>query len=252
MIWRRLRPYTLLAAVVAVAATGYLIRAAGVVRERLEAAGVPDCRDPNVCYPQGAALDAIAGIHLVAALTPALIGLILGAALLMRPIGAGPAARGAGPVARGIDPAARGIDPVARGIGPVALAAGAVCTGIVAVTHRLVSAPYTVIANDTYELAELTHLNHPAFMVAVTALIIAVAAAVRGGAFTGWSVAPAAVLGGVVVACLLATDLTGIGAPPESFTDDYAVADGFGWAAAGWLTLVTAALTRRRPARALA
>ncbi|GAA1513954.1 hypothetical protein GCM10009827_030760 [Dactylosporangium maewongense] len=161
---RLLRPYLVAAAVVSAVATGYVWFAAGTVQRQLDQAGVPRCGDPNDCYPHGAALDAVLGMELVAAFVPALPGLVLGAALLARRPGGDP-------------PAERGRWVLVRS-GWV-LGAGLICCGAVGVAHRSVATRYTALADDTYELLQLLHLNNAAYMVAQT-LVVAAFAGVAG------------------------------------------------------------------------
>ncbi|MEV4133348.1 hypothetical protein AB0J72_14410 [Dactylosporangium sp. NPDC049742] len=169
MMWvalRVLRPYLVGAVVVSAVAAGYVWFAAGVVQRQLDRAGVPGCGDPNECYPHGAALDAVLGMEVVAEFVPGLLGLVLGAALL---------ARGGG----GDPPAERGRWVLVRS-GWV-LAAGLICCGAVAAAHRSVATRYTVLADDTYELLQLLHLNNAAYMVAQTLVIAAFAGVVGLG-----------------------------------------------------------------------
>jgi ABC-type transport system involved in multi-copper enzyme maturation permease subunit len=237
MTWlalRLLRPYLMVAGLIAAAATGYLLSAAGVIQRHLDEAGLPDCRDPNLCWPGGDAMQAIFGIQLVAAFVPPLIGLVLGVALFARE--------------REEDTAAFALtQSTPRGRWVLiklgwALTAGMAGTAVVAVTHRLLTAPYTVIANDNYELIELLHLNHPGYMTAQTAALIAIAA--LAGLRTGrtlstlvltaaaWPVTLISTFIGVNLLAAPIEALTG-DAPPAgggSFADDYTLADTFGWA----------------------
>jgi hypothetical protein len=170
MIRRALRPSLVLAAGVAAAATGYLFHAAGVVQRQLDDAGMPNCMNPNDCYPHGAAMDAVFRMELIAACVPALLGVILGVPLFARRSVADPATSvESGPARR-----QRGV-LVTLGY---TLAVGLLCTAPVATTYRLVAARYTVLANDTYELLELLHFNNVAFMMAVTATLTALAGVV--------------------------------------------------------------------------
>ncbi|MFI5491384.1 ABC transporter permease subunit [Actinoplanes sp. NPDC051859] len=170
MTWlalRLLRPYLIVAATLAAAATAYLVHAAGVVRRQLDAAGLPDCVDPNYCYPQGAALDAVLGMELTAAFVPPLIALILGVALFARE-------RESGTTAFVLTQSVSRRRWVLTKLG-WALAAAVTCTGTVALVFRLVATRYTAIASDTYELLQLLHLNNAAYMVAQSALLVALA-----------------------------------------------------------------------------
>jgi len=249
MTWlalRLLRPYLMVAGLIAAAATGYLLFAAGVIQRYLDDAGVPDCRDPNLCWPGGDAMQAIFGIQLVAAFVPPLIGLVLGVALFARE--------------REEDTAAFALtQSTPRGRWVLiklgwALAAGVTGTAVVAVTHRLFTAPYTVIANDNYELIELLHLNHPGYMTAQTATLIAIAA--LAGLRTGrtlptlvltavaWPVTLISAFIGVNLLAAPIVALTG-DAPPAgggSFANDYALADTFGWAGTAVLALAVLGL----------
>ncbi|GAA1607462.1 hypothetical protein [Actinoplanes couchii] len=193
--------FLIAAGVVSGVATGYLLYAASVVQGQLDAVGLPDCRDPNLCWPSGAAMDALQGAHLVAGLVPLLIGVLLGATRS----------------------------------GGWALGAGVAATGVVAVTHRLVTAPYTVIANDYFETTELLHLNHPGFMVAVTALVIA--------AFGQRPSRGSLILAGLVAAVAVGATLVNPAGGP--FAGDYRLADGVGWTLTVLLGLLAAALVQR-------
>ena len=231
-----------LATLVAVASVAYIVVASLVIQRQLDAAGVPNCLDPNVCYPQGAAMDAVFRMELNAAFAPPLIGLLLVVALAKRWSNAS--------------------------LG-VALVAGMVLTGAVALTHRLVGARYTVLANDTYELLQMLHLNHPGFMVTLTLVITALGGvfALRTGrvlptlalSVAGWPVALIVAYLGVGVLALPIAALaavTGAGdssqAVPGDFSSDIGFADGFGYAASVVLILFCAGLVRsarRRNAR---
>jgi hypothetical protein len=261
MTWltlRLLRPYLVVAGLVTAAATGYLLAAAGTVQRHLDEAGLPDCRDPNLCWPEGDAMQAIFGSQLIAALVPPLIGVILGVALFARE--------------REEDTAAFALtQSTPRGRWVLtklgwALTAGVVGTGIVAVTHRVFTAPYTVLANDNYELIELLHLNHPGYMTAQTAVLIAIAGLVglRTGrtlptlvlTAAGWPLALIVAFLGVNLLARPLQALTGEAAPAAggSFEDDYALADAFGWAATVLLALGVTGLVllaRRVGARAI-
>lgn len=224
--FRALRLPLLVAGVLAAAAVGYVVAASTVVQRQLDAAGEPGCLDPNVCYPQGAALDAVLGMELTAAFVPALIGLVLGVPLLRR----GAASLG------------------------VALSAGAVLTGAVALAYRLVGARYTVLANDTYEGLQLLHLNHPAFMVALSLVLVALGAVcgLRTGrvlptlalTVAGWPLALITAYGGVGL--VAGVWVAVFGEPPASeggsFADDIGLFDGVGYAAAAILALCVAGL----------
>jgi ABC-type transport system involved in multi-copper enzyme maturation permease subunit len=167
MTWlalRLLRPYLMVTAAVAAAATAYTFHGASVVQRQLNEAGVPDCLDPNVCYPHGAALNAVLGMELVAAFVPALLGLILGVALFARE-------REEDTVAFVLTQSISRRRWVLTKFG-WALAAGLASSASVALAHRLVATRYTVLASDTYELLQLLHLNNIAYMVAQTAVVI--------------------------------------------------------------------------------
>ncbi|MFI5960511.1 hypothetical protein [Cryptosporangium sp. NPDC051539] len=218
----------------------YIVRASAVVQNQLDAAGVPDCLDPNVCYPHGSALDAVFGMELVAATVPALIGLVLGVPLVRRRSSLVASLAGA-------------------------LVAGVVLTGAVALTHRLLGARYTVLANDTYELLQMLHLNNVGFMVMLTAAITALAAVfgLTTGrlvptvvlSVVGW---PCAVIVGYLGVGLLSIPLLafgssdGSGSGSGSFADDIGFADGVGYTAGAVLAVGVAALVllaRRRTPR---
>lgn len=168
MTWlalRLMRPYLVTAAAVAGAATAYLWHAAGVVQRQLDAAGVPGCHDPNVCYPHGSALNAVFGMELVAAFVPPALGLLLGVALFARE-------RADDTVAFVLVQAISRSRWVFVKAGWT-LAAAVTCSGLVALTHRLLATRYTVLANDTYELLQLLHLNNAAYMVAQAVVLTA-------------------------------------------------------------------------------
>jgi ABC-type transport system involved in multi-copper enzyme maturation permease subunit len=172
MTWlalRLLRPYLIAAASVTAAATAYVRHAAGVVQHQLDRSGTPGCADPNVCYPHGAALDAVLGMELCAAFVPALLGLILGVALFARE-------REDDTIAFALTQSISRRRWVLTKFG-WALAAGAVCSAAVAVTHRLVAMRYTALASDTYEMLQLLHLNNIAYMMAQTLIVIALGGA---------------------------------------------------------------------------
>ncbi|WP_035853384.1 hypothetical protein [Cryptosporangium arvum] len=225
------------ATLVAAASTAYVLFASAAVQRQLDAAGVPGCLDPNVCYPHGAALGAVHGIEITAALTPALIGLVLAAGLL----------RHAAPLG-------------------VALLAGTVLTGVVATVHRLVGARYTVLASDTYEGWQLLHLNHPGFMIMVTLVVTAVGA-VAGARATPvprgrWPLALAGTYAVFALAGVLAWPVAGLfgadgGRPAGPFAADIGLFDGLGYVAGALLAgllavLVSAARRERGPAPAAA
>lgn len=222
---RQLRPPVLAAAAVTAASTAVVLTAAGVVRRWLDARGTPGCLDPNVCYPAGSALDAVLAMELTAAFVPALLGLILGVPLATR----------AGNRPRAV---------------AVALGAGLLCSAVVAVTHRLVATRYTLLANDTYELLQLPHLNNVALMVAQTALVVAIAA-VLAPACEGRPVRAALLTAalwpfGLVTACgavALLSPVLGLWhpapspAPSGDFTADVGLADPLAYTAAGILAV---------------
>jgi hypothetical protein len=140
MTWlalRLLRPYLVIAAAVAAAATGYLLVAATVVQRQLDRAGRPDCVDPNDCYPHGAALNAVLGMELCAAFVPPLLGLILGVALFARE-------REEDTVAFALTQSISRRRWVRTKFG-WALVAALTCSLSVALTHRLVATRYTVL-----------------------------------------------------------------------------------------------------------
>jgi hypothetical protein len=171
MTWltlRLLRPYLMATVTVTAAATGYLWYAAGVVRRQLAADGVPNCLDPTICYPYGEALNAVLGMELIAAFVPPLLGLILGVAVFAPD-------REQGTVAFTLTQSVPH-DRWVRTKLSWALAAGLICSATVAVTHRTIGTRYTVLANDTYELLQLLHLNNAGFMMAQTVLLVALGA----------------------------------------------------------------------------
>jgi hypothetical protein len=236
-----LRRYVITTAGIAAAATGALFYAAHVVQRELDRAGLPGCLDPNVCYPHGSAMRAVQGMELVAAFVPALIGLILGFGVLTG--------------------ALKG-ERVTKLFG-WALLAGLICAAAVALAYRLVDARYTILANDTYELLEMLHLNNVAFMLAQTALLTAVIPAL--GLPTGRRVL-AGVLAVVVwplgIMCafagvsLLSYPLVALFGsvsrePSGRFTDDITMADPLAYAATGVLAIMVALLVLlvRRTAR---
>lgn len=178
MTWltlRLLRPYLVVAAVITVAATAVIGHGAAVVRRQLVGTGRPDCLDPNDCYPQGAALDAVLRMELVAAFVPALLGLVLGVALFSRE-------REEDTVAFVLTQSVPRRRWVLTKFG-WALAAGLLCATVVGTVHRLVATRYTVLANDTYEMLQLLHLNNVAYMAAQTATVVTFAGLV--GLVTG-------------------------------------------------------------------
>ncbi|GAA0807507.1 hypothetical protein [Spirilliplanes yamanashiensis] len=235
MTWlalRLLRPYLLVAAAVTAACLGYVGYAAGVVQGGLDAAEVPGCLDPNVCYPQGAALDAVLGLELVAAFAPALLGLILG-------VGTFAPAREQDTEAFVLTQSVSRRRWVLTTFG-WALAAAVLCAGSVAAAHRLVATRYTVLANDTYELLQLLHVNSPGFMTAQAVVAVTLAGLVGLG--TGRTLrtlvataagTPFAVMAASLVAALLLYPLTLLTGAPEpgggSFTDDISALDPFGY-----------------------
>ncbi|MFB9451497.1 ABC transporter permease subunit [Dactylosporangium vinaceum] len=168
MTWlavRLLRPYLIGAAALGALLTTVILAAAATVQDRLDALGRPDCLNPNLCYQAGTP---VLLMQLTAAFGPALIGLLLGV-----PLFAGE---------RADDTIAFALtQSVPRGrwvLGKfgVALCASVLVTGVVATVYRLVAARYTVLANDTYELLDLFHLNNIAFMVMRAVLTLSVAA----------------------------------------------------------------------------
>jgi hypothetical protein len=263
MTWlalRLLRPYLLVAATVAAAATAYVLHAAGVVQRQLDGAGVPDCLDPNLCYPNGGALNAVLGMELVAAFVPPLLGLILGVALFARE-------REEDTIAFVLTQSVPRERWVLTKLG-CALAAGIACAGSVATAHRLVGIRYTVLANDTYELLQLLHLNNVAYMVGQTAVLIALAGVL--GLVTGRTL-PTLVLsviggpfvmmaaGGIAVLLFYPLGvLTGGTDPaddstPGTFADDMTAMDPFAYLAGAVLgagVVALALLARRAGIRA--
>jgi ABC-type transport system involved in multi-copper enzyme maturation permease subunit len=170
MTWlalRLLRPYLLVAAALTAATCGYIFYAAMVVQRQLDRAGMPDCLDANACYPHGPALEAVLGMELCAAFTPPLLGLILGVALFARE-------REEDTIAFALTQSVSRRRWVFTKFG-YALAAALTCSTSVATAHRLIATRYTVLANDTYEMLQLLHLNNIAYMVAQTAVITALA-----------------------------------------------------------------------------
>lgn len=168
MTWltlRLLRPYLIAALTLTAAATAYLLHAAGVVQRQLDAVGMPDCRDPNLCYPHDGALNAVLGMELIAAFLPPLLGLILGVAVFAPE-------REQGTVDFALTQSVPRTRWVRTKLG-WALAAGLVCAVPVAAVHRFSSVRYTVLANDTYELLQVFHLENVGFMVAQTVLLVA-------------------------------------------------------------------------------
>jgi ABC-type transport system involved in multi-copper enzyme maturation permease subunit len=171
MTWlalRLLRPYLVVAGIVTALATGYLLYAARVVQDQLDLAGTPDCLDPNLCYPHSAALDAVLGMELVAAFVPPLIALIIGVPLFARE-------REDETAGFVLTQSVSRQRWVLTKLG-WALTFGVVCSTIVGATHRLIGARYTVLANDTYEMLQMLHLNNIAFKATLTAVLISLAA----------------------------------------------------------------------------
>jgi ABC-type transport system involved in multi-copper enzyme maturation permease subunit len=172
---RLLRPYLFVAAAITVTATAYIWYGAGVVQRQLDAAGKPGCLNPNLCYPRGSALDAVFGMELIAAFVPSLLGLVIGVALFSRE-------HEEGTVAFVLAQSVSRRRWVITKFG-WALAAGLLCATVVATAHRLVATRYTLLANDTYELLQMLHLNNIAYMTAQTATVVAFAGLV--GLMTG-------------------------------------------------------------------
>jgi hypothetical protein len=193
---------------------------------------MPGCVDPNACYPSGPAMDAVLAMQLVAAFSPAVIGLILGVPVLARE-------RAEDTVAFALTQSVSAARWAVTRTG-VALAGAAVAAGAVGGVFRGVGARYTILANDTYELLELLHLNHPALMVARALLTVAVAGVL--GLATG-SPARTAVLSvcawpfGLIASCggVALIPFTGVigGAPDadQGWRGDISFADPFAWAA---------------------
>jgi hypothetical protein len=254
MTWlalRLLRPSLTVAAVLAAAATAYIFHAADTVQDQLDARGVPDCWDPNVCYPSGAAMTAVLGMELIAAFVPALLGLILGVPLFARE-------REDDTIAFVLTQSGSRRRWVLTKLS-CALAAGLLCCAAVATTHRLVGTRYTVLANDTYEGLQLLHLNHIGFMVMLTATLTALAGVV--GLSTGRTLrtlvlsvvgGPFAIAAGGGAAALLLLPvamLTGRTDPTTAadstandFRGDISVADGLGYMMTGGLVVLVAVL----------
>lgn len=221
MTWlalRLLRPFLITAAALAAAATAVTLHGAAVVRARSG-----DCVDPNLCYPHGPALDAVLRMELVAACVPPLVGLILGVALFARD-------RENDTVAFVLTQSISRRRWVSTMFG-WALGGGLACTSLVAVTHRLVATRYTVLANDTYEGLQLLHLNNIAFMLAWTALPIALGGVIglaHGRVLPTLVLTvlstPLALLSTACVAGLLLSGVTLVlgstDEPPGSFVDD--------------------------------
>lgn len=245
---RLLRPYLAIAAVVTAAASTYILYGSGVVKQQLVDAGVPDCLDPNVCYPHGGAMDAVFGMELVAAFVPSLIGLVLGVGLFAPE-------REHDTIAFVLTQSSSRGRWVLTKFG-WALAAGLACTGTVATLHRLVATRYTVLANDTYEMLQLLHLNNVGYMAAQTLLLIAfggvvglsqgrilptLALSVLGGPFVFLGTTCLAVSVAYPLALL-------IGDPqPKSdtthpFTDDISAMDPFGYLVSGVAGVVVVVL----------
>jgi hypothetical protein len=253
MTWlalRLLRPSLAVAATLAAAATAYIFHAAGTVQDQLDARGVPDCLDPNVCYPSGAAMNAVLGMELIAAFVPALLGLILGVPLFARE-------REEDTIAFALTQSTSRRRWVLTKLS-CALAAGLICSAAVATTHRLVGARYTLLANDTYEGLQLLHLNHIGFMVMLTLTLTALAGVV--GLSTGRTLrtlvlsvvgGPFAVAaaGGAAALLLLPVGLLTGGTNPAAtegttgdFTGDISFMDGFGYLMTGGLIGLVALL----------
>jgi hypothetical protein len=170
MTWlalRLLRPYLVVAASIAAATTAYIFHAVAVVQLQLDRSGRPGCVDPNDCYPHGSALHAVLGLELCAAFVPPLLGLILGVPLFARE-------REDDTIAFVLTQSVSRRRWILTKFG-WALAAGLTCSAAVAVTYRLVATRYTALASDTYELLQLLHLNNAAYMIAQTAVLVALA-----------------------------------------------------------------------------
>ncbi|MEV6595616.1 hypothetical protein AB0M36_02005 [Actinoplanes sp. NPDC051346] len=255
MTWlalRLLRPYLIVAVTVTAAATAYVLYGATVVQGQLDAAGMPDCLDPNFCYPAGAALDAVFGMELVAAFVPPLLGLVLGVALFARE-------REHNTIAFALTQSVSRRRWVYVKFG-WALAAGLACTATVASAHRLVATRYTVLANDTYELLYPLHLNNIGYMVAQTLLLVALAGVV--GLSTGRTLqtlvlsaltGPVAwlVTAGVSVLCMYAVFLLTGGTDTTTgdggFADDISMMDPFAYLVGAVAIIAATALVLLAP-----
>jgi hypothetical protein len=179
MLWlalRLLRPYLIAAAALTAASTTIVLTGAAVVQRQLDAQGMPNCVNPNWCWPEGPARTAILLMELTATFTPILLALIIGVPLFARE-------RDEGTTAVALT------QSVPRGRWVItkmccALLSTAVFVTVVATTHRLVATRYTVLANDLYELLALFHSDHIGVMVMGAVLVTGVAAVIgllRGG-----------------------------------------------------------------------
>ena len=260
MTWlalRMLRPYLITAATIAAASVAVVLHGAAVVRRQLDAEGLPDCLDPNYCYPHGAALDAVLRMELCAAFVPPLLGLILGVALFARE-------RENDTITFALTQSVSRRRWV-RTRFAWALGAGVACSLAVGLAHRLVAIRYTLLANDTYEGVQMLHMNNAAYMVAQTIVVIALAGVL--GLITGRTLptlvlsavaGPFAFLTTAVVAAMLLLPIVlvtgaGEGEPPGDFVDDMYTADPLGYATGGVAAvavLVTVLLAHRAGARA--
>ncbi|GIJ45586.1 hypothetical protein Val02_24720 [Virgisporangium aliadipatigenens] len=259
LILRLMRPYLLVALLVTAGATAYLFAAASTVQHQLDARGLPECVNPNDCWPTGGAMDAILGAELLAATTPFLLGLLLGVPLFARERDEDTAAF----VLTQSVPARRWATAKLAW----AAAAAASCAAVVGLTYRLVMGRYTILANDLYELLELLHLNNPLFMLALsasTAVTAGVIGLVAGGtartfllSLVWWPVGLVVAFGGAallgVPLALLPIEAPRREAPPDDFTGDIALMDGFAYVSTVALVLYIVAIVfagRHRAARA--
>ncbi|WP_433061813.1 hypothetical protein [Dactylosporangium sp. CS-033363] len=255
MIWlavRLLRPWLLTAAALTALSTVALVAGAAAVQHSLDVLGLPGCVNPNRCYSSGGA---ILVMELVAAFVPSVLGLLLGIPLFAPEQGDFVHTQSVSPRAW----AARKFT--------VAVVAGAALSSVLASVYRLLSARYTLLANDTYELLDLLHLNNVGFMVMRTVLLLTIAAllgllgssTLRTAVLSVclWPFALIAMYGGPA---LLPLGLLGPSAPspysPDDdryWTADVGFADPFAWTSAamtvGYVLLLVlagrAALRRR-------
>ncbi|MFI5914232.1 ABC transporter permease subunit [Dactylosporangium sp. NPDC051541] len=243
MTWLALRlsrPYLIGAFVLSALSTVVIWAAATTVQHRLDGLGLPDCVNPNRCYQAGTP---ILLMELTAAFVPTLIGLLLGV-----PLFAGE--RADDTMAFALTQSVPRRRWVLTKFG-VALCASVLTAGVVATAYRLVAARYTLLANDTYELLDLLHLNNIAFMVMRAVFTLAVAALLG---LTTASTLRTAILSialwpfGLLAACGATALLPVGGGLPSSgttfspdddryWTADITYLDPFAWPAAGLTVL---------------
>jgi hypothetical protein len=251
---RLMRPYLIAAVALTASSTALVFSGAAIVQEQLDEQGMPDCVNPNWCWPTGTAMNAILGMELVAVFVPVLLGLILGVPLFARE-------RDEGTTAFALTQSVpRGRWVLTKMV--CALVATAGCAAVVATTHRLVATRYTVLANDLYELIQVFHSEHIGMMAMQSVLMTAIAGIVglRGGLLRTLSLsllcypiglAVAFVGGGLLLYPLMlvfppdttpAPDLTRSANDDRRWLDDIGMMDVFGHATTPVFLLLVAAI----------